>query len=391
MPLFDDAARTEIRARRQNEGAFEYMNTSARPGIAAIRDMLERWFERLPPMAKADVRARFRSSDSAQHESAFFELYWHELLCRSGYEVEVHPTVPNAETNPDFLASRNGIALIYVEVTLAMPPGDAAADRRFAELHDTLDRMDSPDYFLHVEYRGSPQGNMRGRLIRERLERWLRDLDHAEITRLYAQQAYDEVPSLSLTEQGCVLTFTPAPKGPEFRGQPGVRPVGVTMPAEGRQLRTQDDIRAAIEGKGTKYGELDHPLLVAVNVLDDLCHRDDVLSALFGDEQIIAIRREDGSFREEWGRDQNGAWRGRRGPRNEFVSAVSITHQLSPSILRSRSVEVIHNPWAERPLSLDGLLLPQVTFSIPDGRMHRHEGTSHAVLLEIPEPWPPQD
>src|SRR5271165_246212 len=383
MPLFDETARIETRPRRQNEGAFDYMNISARPGIAAIRELLEGWFERVPLMAKADVRSRFRSFDAAQHASAFFELYWHELLCRSGYEVEVHPTVPNAETNPDFLASRNGVALLYVEVTLAMPPGDAAADRRFAELHDTLDRMDSPDYFLHVEYRGSPQGNMRGRLIRERLERWLRDLDHAEITRLYAQQAYDDLPSLNWSEQGCTLTFTPAPKGAECRGQPGVRPIGVAMPVELRELRTYEDIRAAIEGKASKYGELHHPLLVAVNVLDDFCDHDDVLSALFGEEQIIAARHVDGSFTHGWGRAANGAWRGHRGPRNALVSAVSVIHQLSPSNLRHRDVEVFHNPWTERPLSLDSLLLPQVTFSMPDGRMHRHEGTSHALLLEI--------
>ena len=147
-------------------------------------------------------------------------MYWHELLCRIGYEVEIHPAVPNVETNPDFLASRNGVALFYVEATLAMPPRNTAADRRFAELHDTLDRMNSPDYFLHVEYRGSPQANIRGRLIRERLEHWLRHLDYADISRLYAQQAYDDVPSLSWSEQGCVLTFSPLPKGPQLRGQP---------------------------------------------------------------------------------------------------------------------------------------------------------------------------
>jgi hypothetical protein len=114
---------------------------------------------------------------------ALFELYWHELLCSSGYEVEVHPTLAGVATNPDFLARRNGEPQFYLEATLAIPPGDLAADRQFAELHDTLDRMNSPHYFVGIEYRGTPQGNLRGRVIRERLEQWLQTLDHDEISR----------------------------------------------------------------------------------------------------------------------------------------------------------------------------------------------------------------
>jgi hypothetical protein len=53
--------------------------------------------------AQADVRGRRRSRDNAQHESALFELYWHELLRSSGYEVEIHPTLAGLTTNPDFL------------------------------------------------------------------------------------------------------------------------------------------------------------------------------------------------------------------------------------------------------------------------------------------------
>ena len=119
---------------------------------------MERWFERVSHASTADLRARIRSRDEVQHQSAFFELYWHELLVRSGYDVAIHPAVPNANSNPDFLASRNGTPHFYLEVTLAMPPAaDQAAQRRIAELHDTLDRMDSPDYFLDIQYRGESE------------------------------------------------------------------------------------------------------------------------------------------------------------------------------------------------------------------------------------------
>lgn len=392
MPLFDTFERHDLRPRRQNEGAFDYMNVSARPGIDAIRELLQLWFARISPDAQADIMGRLRSREEAQHQSAFFELYWHELLSRCGFDVEIHPRLEDVATNPDFLTVRNRLPQFYLEATLAMPPGDLAADRRFAELHDTLDRMNSPDYFLEVEVRGNPQGNIRGRVVRLRLERWLGDLDHAEMSRLYEQRAYDSVPKFAWTEQGCTLTFTPVPKGPQFRGQPGARPVGIVMPAEIRELRTHEDIRVAIDGKAAKYGNLDRPLVVAVNVLDDFCGDYDVWNALFGEEQVVAIRDADQHVRHEWGyRASNGAWRGSRGPRNRLVSAVNIVHRLLPTTLRTRSVTIIHNPWALNPLPLDALPIPQTTVSIPDGHIHIHDGRDHADVLGVPDPWPVPD
>lgn len=94
------------------------MNGSARPGICAIRELLEQWFEHLQDDAKADIRARFRSRDDVQHQSAWFELFWHELMRRGGYDLEIHPTVANVTTNPDFLAQRNGVSRFYLEATL---------------------------------------------------------------------------------------------------------------------------------------------------------------------------------------------------------------------------------------------------------------------------------
>jgi len=161
---------------------------------------------------------------------------------------------------------------------------------------------------------------------------------------------------------------------------------------EMRELRTHDDIRTAVEGKATKYGALDLPLVVAVNIVDDFCEYDDFWNALFGEEQLVAIRQADGQWQDEWGpRVPNGAWRGRSGPRNTLVSAVVFTHQLSPSNLRTHAVELIHNPWAAHPLPAESLHLVQRTIEATDGRIHCLDGASAADILAIPEPWPVPD
>jgi hypothetical protein len=164
------------------------------------------------------------------------------------------------------------------------------------------------------------------------------------------------------------------------------------MPFEGRLVRAHDDIRAAVEGKATKYGALELPLIVAVNVMDDFCDDVDILNALFGEEQVIAVRQPDGQWRDEWGtRLPNGAWRGPAGPRNTLVSAAVVSNQLSPSTLRASVMELIHNPWAAHALSPDSLPLGQRSVSLPDGHIHRRIGTVVGDLLGIPEPWPVAD
>ena len=71
----------------------------------------------------------------------------------------------------------------------------------------------------------------RGRNLRERLERCLVTLNYDEIAQMYREQDYSPLPSLTVSEQGALFTFTAMPKGPERRGQPGVRPVGIVAPA----------------------------------------------------------------------------------------------------------------------------------------------------------------
>ena len=131
-------------------------------------------------------------------------------------------------------------------------------------------------------------------------ERWLQQLDFECVSRFYAEQRYSEVPTFTWPEPDFNLTFSPIPKSEEARGRAGVRPVGAIMPLDIRLVRTHDDIRAAVEGKATKYGATDLPLVIAVNVVDDFFDDVDVLNALFGEEQIVAIRQADGRCRDVW-------------------------------------------------------------------------------------------
>ncbi len=136
----------------------------------------------------------------------------------------------------------------------------------------------------------------------------------------------------------------------------------------------------------------DLPLVVAVNILDDFCEDLDIWNALFGEERLVAVRQADGQWLDRWGpRVPNGVWRGRDGPRSTLVSAVVVTHQLSPSNLQTRAVELIHNPWAARPLPAEALRLIQRSIDLTDGRIHHRDGVSAAEIVAVPQPWPVPD
>src|SRR5437868_15345333 len=105
MQIFEDAPRTRPGPKAFNESSFEYVNSAARPGFHAIREMLEQWFQRYPDTQKNDLRARLRKRNDIDHNGAFFELWLHELLICHGFRVEAHPAMPESDARPDFLVA----------------------------------------------------------------------------------------------------------------------------------------------------------------------------------------------------------------------------------------------------------------------------------------------
>jgi len=287
VKLFDDITGKGREPKELAEPSFDYLNSSVRPRCARIRDLLEQWYNHLPPEVQPELRSRFRTKDDQQHLGAFFELYLHELLSRLGFGVEFHPQIEKKGTHPDFKVLQDGKPLLYLEATLAAPSDtETAAGVREDRVYDVLSKMNSSNFHIGVKVPGPP----------------------------------------------------------------------ATSPHIG--------IRESIQDKASKYGKLDLPYVIAVNVIDELGVDDiDVSNALLGEEQGTAIFRENSLIEGRPGRKPNGAWHGPRGPQNRRVSAALIAVNLFPG----NSAKVIpmlwHNPWARIPLTQDIWPLPQL---VPD-------------------------
>src|SRR2546428_4764920 len=128
MTLFEEnLSRTDNGPAGYAEAPFKYLNRSARLEVGRIRSTLEEWFKHYPSEGEAEFRTRFRSDE--HHDSAFFELFLHELLLRLDCSVTLHPSVATAAAHPDFLVNPRSGASFYLEAVLATDQSAADAAR----------------------------------------------------------------------------------------------------------------------------------------------------------------------------------------------------------------------------------------------------------------------
>ena len=378
--LFDDTTRKSLRSRYYDEPAYKYLNCSAKPECERVRDLLEQWFNRLPAEVQPDLRSRFRKKDDRQHLGAFFELYLHELLLQLEFEIKFHPQIQGETTHPDFLVKKSGNPIFYLEATLAARSDEEAAmAARKDQVYDTINRMKSPNFFICLEVTGAPNTPPRGRNLRNFLERQLADLDPDEIEKQYKHGGFQALPSWKWEHDGWEITFYPLPKIPEARGKPGVRPIGL-MSDQRKTLSLitpHIGIRDSIENKASKYGKLDLPLIVAINVIDELTvDNDDIGNALFGEETYKGVLTSDGTFKLNAGRNPNGAWYGPSGPQNKRVSAVLITDNLDTRSIEGSTPVLYHNPWANHKIPKEIFSIPQLVPDNETNQLVKIEGKS---------------
>ena len=260
MPLFEpSAAPIGQRAKRYGEPIYTYYRDSERPGIVAIRTLLEEWFLELPEDERLDLQQRFRSPIERQHRSAVFELFLHHMLLRCGFEIEFHPDIPGVTTHPDFLVSRGGQELFYLEaIAVSNSTREEAEANRMNQVYDALNNLASPDFYLGLRVEGAPETPPPGARLRGELARWLATLDVEAIQQCYLEERYDDVPTYEWTHDGWRIDFDPIPKGDEARGNPSVRPIGMTMPTRATQLTLDETLK---DGVARRTGTDDSPCL----------------------------------------------------------------------------------------------------------------------------------
>jgi len=376
MRLFDDIERISKHPSAVGESEFEFLNRIDEPWFGEIRDVLERWFERLPADVQGDVRSRYRSKDAGTAQGAFWEMYIHELFRWLGYRLVPHPAVPGSRSKPDYLVERRGESFYLEATAVAASDEEAAAENRLAVIQDTLNRMQTEDFdfgFM-VQTTGPASPPLKG--LRTELEAWSRSHDPETVMRAFEQTG--RLPIYRWRDGGWAAEFSLVPRGPERRGDSASRPIGLFSPPGG----IIDDVTPllnALRAKATKYGDPDRPLLIALLSNRTFVREPDFRHALFGGG---ASRR---------GGSQDGLWLGPGGPQNRRVSAVLTTRRLRPETITKARPQLWLNPWAKEQLGSD-LPFRQITLDVDSDEFVREAGPSEVhELFGLPEDWPGPD
>jgi aspartyl-tRNA(Asn)/glutamyl-tRNA(Gln) amidotransferase subunit B len=378
--LFEEGQRTRQEPLVRGEHLFDYYDQSGRDGYETFRGLLNLWLSEIQEAHQAEIISRMRYAGNSAFRSTLCELIIHALLKRLGYEVAVHPEIPDSNKHPDFAATdKNGRVICYIEVTTVnRADEDDAHSRREAVVYNAINKATLPagcllGYNLIKADKESPST----RQLVTSIEHWARenaDKAHAEaVAKLFTAGNWEfEIELYSGGSAGF-----------------GTAAIGVaTLP--GGVITPATDVRMALERKSRRYGKLATPYLIVVadaknQLFRKNAVRDAIVEAVFGDERMAAVT----GGRPTLVHADNGFWFAAAGCRNQHVSAILLMPDAEIWKLRE-------DRW--QPLLAVNL---RADFPIPDpirGLMRLEaddkkwvpgEGKTVADVLGLPIPWPP--
>lgn len=384
--IFDVSQRTDASPMRNAETGFGFLNRSARPEIGVVREFLEVCLSGYPSEEVPELVSRLRSGNDGQFDSATFEIILHAGLTKLGYTLIPHPPLPNGCTSrPDFLVRTPDGQQLYLEAVLASEKTEKkpAGEALIGLAVDAIAKASHRDFFVALESRGYPQTQPSGKkLLRDTLA-WLDTLSVDEIARIAEQSGLDACPSYTWRHEEWELTIRPVPISPERRGTSSTL-LGI-LSGGASWVDAFSPLRNAIKRKGSKYGTLDAPLLIAVNVQSFDLDPIDEKQALFGQEQVV-FSRNDPDMTPRFQRAPNGVWIGPKGPQYKRISGVWFFNDLNPYTVASRRQTIYWNPWTAHPLPESLLVFPH--FKAAEAKAQRVDGIEFRQIFDLPEDWP---
>ena len=290
MKLFDDIEREPATSMSNLYSAFVAVNRGDFPGGQERRDRLESWFRKYPRDWQDDLRGRFRSKLHDTHEGAFFELFLHELLTNLGFKLEIHPTLPDSDDRPDFLAC-DGSKCFYLEAaTTGEGSGPFTPTNREQEIIEELEKLTSSDFNLLIEITGELSRSIRKEPLRSKFNNLLlQGHDPDEVKAAVDVRGIDAAPSAQYETDGWRIQAWLSPISRPARRHCERRRIMVNF-RHARWTNSIDPVRNKLKGKGKKYGDPQIPLVIAVGTRDMFYNgRRHDKEVLFGNEVILYV------------------------------------------------------------------------------------------------------
>jgi hypothetical protein len=342
--IFDKYNVKDNRVKKNSESYYSFYNRCDWPEVKFVREFIESSAKNYPKSEIPELISRLKSGDDIHFNSVVFELALHEILFQQGFELTAHPDLNNGSASkPDFLVKDVLGNEFYLEAVLASENSmlEGKSDKSKGVVFDKLSSSPHENFRIDIREHGHPNCAPSGKKLLRELNDWLDTLDPDEISEKITLNGFDSIEPFNWDWEGWYLSIRPIPIPLERRGK-STELIGVGS-MKGGSIDALNPIRKAVKFKGGKYGDLDKPLVVAINMNSMVLKRIDEEQALFGSEKMV-YEIGTGKLRVE--RNLDGAWCGRNGPKSRRVSGAWIFDNFNIISLSSRVSTLYLNPWA---------------------------------------------
>lgn len=264
--LFEQKTRTDSKPALLNNKTFDFYNNSNWDKVEKIRNILNEWYLKFPKEGKKDLKGRFIKS----FDSAFFELFVFTLFEKNGFKIEVHPELENSSSQPDFLIRKDSLELyVEVKVTLGESEESIAQNNILNALFDKINENRFSGYYLSIKSAKLESTNQPSakKIIKFMHEFHLSLKDNSQ----KKEFCYNDK-DISLR-----IKFIPIEKYDS-----NLRPISI-YPSKSWWGSGETNLKKKIIDKSKKYKQLNKPLLLFINTLDDKTwNTNDIDSAILG-------------------------------------------------------------------------------------------------------------
>jgi len=301
------------------------------------------------------------------------------------FDVVVHPQLPNGvSTKPDFLAS-NKTGSFYVEAKVVYEKSEHERNTRkvLNYMIDDINKANIKDCFIVLKRATllsgrQPSSNTIKKCIIKKLISLNLGSEGSE-AKVKENGGFDGIP-FTYEDEDIKLKLEVIPY--KNYHEADSRPIGV-ISFGADWSTTIDDVRKAIREKGRKYGELDKPLVIALNcfgiwdVVDEK-----VLEILFG---RIAYHVDVESEKATPFIKNDGVWAKSGNHKTQKVSSILMCY-IFPSNVGKRKYCHYINPWADN--KMNGFLDSLQKCVLKDNSLKYIKDDSSGNPFGLPNNWP---
>ncbi|GAB2515867.1 hypothetical protein [Spirosoma aerophilum] len=367
--LFCDKVRVNFEYAQHQHDTYEFYDNSAIEKFEKVRNKLNDWFSRYPDSAKKQLKRDFQSN----FDSAFFELFVHELFLQQGFSLIPHPAVPNSTKNPDFLAKKGEVE-IYLEAKVATDESNAerAIKAKQNVIYDTINQIKCPDYWISVKeinFLSNKQAKLSR--IKQSLQHNIDKYGDLFVSKKEDTYFDRQEKCITYKDENIEIAISLWPCSVEKS-----RPIGSYL-GDSFMGGCEESIRNAIKAKGYRYGTLNKPYIVCINSLSyKHTYTEDVYDALFGRERVKSFV-DLNNLNQEFKSSSDGIFDESFKHSYSSVSGVFIT-RVFPSNMHVADHWLIKHPFSSNALDFNNL---DLSFAHVNG--NKIEEVSKMVIADI--------